>query len=240
MRYIWFLMKKTITLRKLNSTKHFIMKGKKRCKALKEIRLNIAQANDIDYIPAECNRKGDCSGTCPQCEKELLYIEQQLLRRQNLGKAAVVAGLALGVTSIAPVMAQTYHNMPKVEQSKEELKPVDCAPNDAAAIIVRGTVIDETNEPLIGAMIHVLDEKGKITKLGTATDYYGQFAIRVSKGSKVQIRYIGYKIVTKKFNKPEENLVIKLKDEDMELTGEVVIVKQKTMPDVDADIYEMR
>ena len=225
---------------KLNYTKQFIMKGKKICKALKEIRLNIAKTNDIDYIPAECNHKGDCSGTCPQCEKELRYIEQQLLRRQTLGKAAVVAGLALGATSIAPAMAQTYHNVPKVEQSKEELKPVDCAPNDTAAIIVRGTVIDETNEPLIGAMIHVLDEKGKITKLGTATDYYGQFAIRVSKGSKVQIRYIGYKIVTKKFNKPEENLVIKLKDEDMQLTGEVVIVKQKTMPDVDSDIYEMR
>ena len=204
---------------KLNYTKQFIMKGKKICKALKEIRLNIAKSNDIDYIPAECNHKGDCSGTCPQCEKEMRYIEQQLLRRQTLGKAAVVAGLALGATSIAPAMAQTYHNVPKVEQSKEELKPVDCAPND---------------------MIHVLDEKGKITKLGTATDYYGQFAIRVSKGSKVQIRYIGCKIVTKKFNKPEENLVIKLKDEDMQLTGEVVIVKQKTMPDVDSDIYEMR
>ena len=204
------------------------MKGKQICKALKEIRLNIAQANDIEYTPAECNHKGDCSGTCPQCEKELRYIERQLLRRQILGKAAVVAGLAIGATSIAPAMAQTHNYVPKVEQSKEKLKPVDCAPNDAAAIIVRGTVIDETNEPLIGAMIHVLDEKGKIT------------TIRVSKGSKVQIRYIGYKIVTKKFNKPEENLVIKLKDEDMQLTGEVVIVKQKTMPDVDADIYEMR
>ena len=231
---------KTFYFAKLNSTKLFIMKGKQICKALKEIRLNIAQANDIKYTPVECNHKGDCSGTCPQCEKELRYIERQLLRRQTLGKAAVVAGLALGATSIAPAMAQTYHVVPKVEQSKQELKPVDCAPNDAAAIIVRGTVIDETNEPLIGAMIHVLDEKGKITKLGTATDYYGQFAIRVSKGSKVQIRYIGCKIVTKKFNKPEENLVIKLKDEDMQLTGEVVIVKQKTMPDVDADIYEMR
>ena len=231
---------KNLYFAKLNSTKLFIMKGKQICKALKEIRLNIAQANDIEYTPAECNHKGDCSGTCPQCEKEVRYIERQLLRRQILGKAAVVAGLAIGATSIAPAMAQTHNYVPKVEQSKEKLKPVDCAPNDTAAIIVRGTVIDETNEPLIGAMIHVLDEKGKITKLGTATDYYGQFAIRVSKGSKVQIRYIGCKIVTKKFNKPEENLVIKLKDKDMQLTGEVVIVKQKTMPDVDSDIYEMR
>ena len=59
------------------------MKGKQICKALKEIRLNIAQANDIDYIPAECNHKGDCSGTCPQCEKEMRYIEQQLLRLEQ-------------------------------------------------------------------------------------------------------------------------------------------------------------
>lgn len=230
---------KTFYFAKLNSTKLFIMKGKQICKALKEIRLNIAQANDIEYTPAECNHKGDCSGTCPQCEKELRYIERQLLRRQTLGKAAVVAGLALGATSIAPVMAQTYHVVPKVEQSKEELKPVDCAPNDTAAIIVRGTVIDETNEPLIGVMIHVLDKKGETTRLGTATDYYGRFAIRVSKGSKVQISYVGYKIVTKKFNKPEENLIIKMKEEDMKLTGEVVISMPK-MHDADADIYEMR
>lgn len=215
------------------------MKGKKICKALKEIRLNIAKSNDIDYIPAECNHKGDCSGTCPQCEKEMRYIEQQLLRRQTLGKAAVVAGLALGATSIAPAMAQTYHNVPKVEQSKEELKPVDCAPNDTAAIIVRGTVIDETNEPLIGAMIHVLDEKGKTTKYGTATDYYGQFAIRVSKGCKVQIEFIGYEDVIKELNIPEDNLVVKMKEDARDITTGLIIVQPK-MPDVDADIYEMR
>ena len=46
------------------------MKGKQICKALKEIRLNIAQANDIEYTPAECSHKGDCSGTCPQCRSE--------------------------------------------------------------------------------------------------------------------------------------------------------------------------
>ena len=215
------------------------MKGKQICKALKEIRLNIAQANDIEYTPVECNHKGDCSGTCPQCEKELRYIERQLLRRQTLGKAAVVAGLALGATSIAPAMAQTHNYVPKVEQkSKEELKPVDCAPNDAAAIIVRGCVVDEDNEPLIGVQIHVLDEKEKITKLGTATNYYGQFAIKVSKGCKVQINYVGYEDVTKEFNVPEDNLIIKMKDDYREITG--LIIVQPKMPDVDADIYEMR
>ena len=220
---------------KLNSTKLFIMKGKQICKALKEIRLNIAQANDIEYTPAECNHKGDCLGTCPQCEKELRYIERQLLRRQTLGKAAVVAGLAIGATSIAPAMAQTHNYVPKVEQSKEKLKPVDCAPNDAAAIIVRGCIVDESTEPLAGATITVLDKKGKLT--GTATDYFGQFAIRLSKDSKVQISYVGYKTVTTKFTEPEENLVIKMEDDDT-LVGAVFI--KEWMPDVDADIYDER
>ena len=225
----------------MNTTKPFIMKGKQICKALKEIRLNIAQANDIEYTPAECSHKGDCSGTCPQCEKELRYIERQLLRRQTLGKAAVVAGLALGATSVAPAMAQTYHVVPKVEKSKQELKPVDFAPNDAAAIIVRGCVVDEDNEPLIGASIHVLDKKGKITKLGTATDYYGQFAIKVSKGCKVQIEYLGYEDVIKELNLPENNLIVKMKEDNTNFMGEVIIYQpKKTMPDVDSDIYEMR
>lgn len=226
---------KNLYFAKLNSTKLFIMKGKQICKALKEIRLNIAQANDIEYTPAECNHKGDCSGTCPQCEKELRYIERQLLRRQILGKAAVVAGLAIGATSIAPAMAQTHNYVPKVEQSKEKLKPVDCAPNDAAAIIVRGCVLDESTEPLAGATITVLDKKGKLT--GTATDYFGQFAIRVSKDSKVQISYVGYKTVTTKFTEPEENLVIEMEEDDILLGG--VFIKE-WMHDADADIYEMR
>ena len=214
------------------------MKGKKICKALKEIRLNIAQAYDIDYIPAECDHKGDCSGTCPQCEKELRYIERQLLRRQTLGKAAVVAGLALGATSIAPAMEQTHNIVPKVEQSKKELKPVDCAPNDPAAIIVRGCVLDEDDEPLVLAQIHVLDEKGETTKYGTATDYYGQFAIKVSKGCKVQISLFGYEDVIKDLIISEDNLVVKMKEDARGLTG--LIIVQPKMPDVDADIYEMR
>ena len=119
--------------------------------------------------------------------------------------------------------------------TKEELKPVDCAPNDAAAIIVRGCVLDESTEPLAGATITVLDKKGKLT--GTATDYFGQFAIRVSKDSKVQISYVGYKTVTTKFTEPEENLVIEMEEDDI-LLGAVFI--KEWMHDADADIYEMR
>ena len=211
------------------------MRGKKICKALKEIRLNIAQANDIEYTPAQCDHKGDCSGTCPQCEKELRYIERQLLRRQAIGKAAVIAGLALGATSIAPAMAQTQVQPTQKVYQNQDLKPVDCAPNDAAAIIVRGRILDETDEPLAGVTITVLDKKGKLT--GTATDYFGQFAIRISKDSKVQISYVGYKTVTTKFTEPEEDLVIKMEEDDIVMGA--VFIKQ-WMHDTDADIYDER
>lgn len=70
------------------------MKGKQRCKILKEIRQRIADANDIEYITSECRHKGDCLGTCPKCEAELRYLERELEKRQRLGKTVVVAGLS--------------------------------------------------------------------------------------------------------------------------------------------------
>ena len=69
------------------------MKGKQRCKILKEIRQKIADANDIEYITSECQHKGDCLGTCPKCEAELRYLERELEKRQRLGKTVAVAGL---------------------------------------------------------------------------------------------------------------------------------------------------
>ncbi len=70
------------------------MRGKQRCKILKEIRQRIADANDIEYITSECRHKGDCLGTCPKCEAELRYLERELEKRQRLGKTVVVAGLS--------------------------------------------------------------------------------------------------------------------------------------------------
>ena len=47
--------------------------GKRTCKILKEIRRQIAEANDIEYVVEECQYKGDCLGTCPKCEAEVRY-----------------------------------------------------------------------------------------------------------------------------------------------------------------------
>ena len=87
------------------------MFGKNKCKILKEIRQKIADENDIPYVTRECSYQGECSGTCPKCEQELRYLEQQLEHRQRLGKAVVVtalcAGMSLGVTGCDPKIGRS-------------------------------------------------------------------------------------------------------------------------------------
>ena len=74
------------------------MRGKQKCKILKEIRQRIADENDIPYVTRECSFQGECTGTCPRCESELRYLEQQLENRRRLGKRVSVA--ALGTESV--------------------------------------------------------------------------------------------------------------------------------------------
>ncbi|MBQ8878621.1 MAG: hypothetical protein IJ029_07815, partial [Lachnospiraceae bacterium] len=85
------------------------MRGKEKCKALKEIRRQIAEKNDIEYAVAECTYQGECKGTCPKCEAELRYLERELELRKGLGKAVAVAGISAsvctGLTGCSPAEA---------------------------------------------------------------------------------------------------------------------------------------
>lgn len=76
--------------------------GKRRCEILKGIRKTIAKANGIKYEPAECTHEGDCTGTCPKCDAEVKYLEQELCKKYGGMKtaASVVIGSTLAVGSI--------------------------------------------------------------------------------------------------------------------------------------------
>lgn len=76
------------------------MRGKDKCRMLREIRRQIAEQNDIEFVTEECRFKGECRGTCPKCESELKYLEEQLEHRKSIGKRIAVAGIAAG-TAIA-------------------------------------------------------------------------------------------------------------------------------------------
>ena len=209
------------------------MNGKKICEVLRGIRQDIASANGIEYTPAVCNHKGDCSGTCPRCESEMRYIERQLRLRRAMGKAAVVAGLTLSTAALTPALAQTQQSPPQVATQRAEPRLVDAAPADSDVVVVRGNVIDKQDkEPLIGASISVIG-----TKNGTATDVDGAFAIRVKRGSKLLIEYIGMKTLEIDAKQNINNTFVMDYDPDVLLMGEVVIVGPR-MHAVDADIYQ--
>lgn len=76
-----------------------MVKGKTTCKTLKAIRRQIAEANDIKYEPRECHYDGPCLGTCPACEAEVRYLEQQLGLRRQLGRAVSLIGVSAGLLS---------------------------------------------------------------------------------------------------------------------------------------------
>jgi len=82
-------------------------------------------------------------------------------------------------------------------------------------ITVKGTVLDETNTPIIGASVLVIG-----TKNGTITDINGSFSIKAHSDGKLQISYIGYLPITVKPNDNLSQIVLK---EDNAKLDEVVV-----------------
>ena len=83
---------------------------------------------------------------------------------------------------------------------------------------IKGTVVDETGEPIIGANVV---EKG--TTNGVITDFNGEFTLNVPLNCTVQISYIGYNTQEVKITSTTQTLNIKMV-EDSETLDEVVVV----------------
>ena len=72
--------------------------GKEKCRILKEIRAEIAKANNIEWVVSECKHQGNCKGTCPKCEQEVRQLEAALARREALGKTVAVVGISAAIS----------------------------------------------------------------------------------------------------------------------------------------------
>lgn len=69
------------------------MKGRDKCELLNEIRQKIALKNNIEFNIEECTYEGDCTGTCPKCERELEYLEMELKKKQYKGEKIELEGI---------------------------------------------------------------------------------------------------------------------------------------------------
>ena len=125
------------------------MRGKSKCKILKEIRQKIADENDIPYVTRECTYQGECSGTCPKCEAELRYLESELKKREALGKsvavAALCAGMAMSASACTPLDVPE-NNAPIIESQLSG----NMALSDVKASDEADALSGEEVEPLAG------------------------------------------------------------------------------------------
>lgn len=96
-------------------------RGKQTCRILKDIRRQIAEANDIEFITSECQYQGDCLGTCPKCEAEVRYLEQQLERKRMAGKAITVLGISAGLATMTSMTScSSFANKGTSEKEQSE------------------------------------------------------------------------------------------------------------------------
>ena len=198
-------------------------RGKQTCKILKEIRRQIAEANDIEFVTSECRYKGDCLGTCPKCEAEVRYLEQQLHKRQLAGKLVNLAGISAGaIAMLAPISAQS--------QTPDTSLPMgDIAVHAATDTIkVKGKVLGETTgidgtivtDTLIGAAIRNLNSQKIVV-----TDIEGDFEIGAFLGDSIEVSYVGFNTRTIAII-DKSPLLITLNDKGIVLLGECAVVSK--------------
>lgn len=163
--------------------------GKEKCRILKEIRAEIARANDIEWVVSECKHKGNCKGTCPKCEQEVRQLEAALAKREALGKTVAVVGIsasiALSVTGCVNPFPQTTSGEPLegglLPPETEDQTACDTAiqgvevETEMGALIVPGeplpeTTEQDTEEPLMGDVAIEGEVIEEITEEATETD----------------------------------------------------------------------
>ena len=219
-------------------------KGKSTCKVLKEIRQKIANENGISYVPKECHYKGECKGTCPACEAEVRYLEEELKRKRRNGFAIKLGGIAAGLCAMvipAQVGAQNINKdsvknpIPQVN-ALDSIAVKDLSEGAEDAIVVRARLIFEDREPIVGASVILQG-----TTKGTISDIDGYFAVKVPRETNLKISYIGCeeKIVKAKDLLENNNRTIVLKDDRGVMQGEAIVtgkIGPRPLKDVD-DVY---
>ena len=198
-------------------------RGKQTCRILKEIRRQIAEVNDIEFITSECQYQGDCLGTCPKCETEVRYLEQQLERKRMAGKAITILGISAGVMTMN---AQNSNIDSTQKQSPTDIIEIISTEasgtnNTDSLSVIKGIITDCMRNPITGVLII---EKG--TKNGTVTDEFGNLTLRVSEKHPLIVQSIGFQSQEIEIQKTAYIQVV-LQEDSTLMMGEILVVNTK-------------
>ena len=104
---------------------------------------------------------------------------------QRHGRALVICGLAIGTLSMpVPMIAEIVSGGVKLAETQQV--------NQSKT--VKGKVIDDHGDPLIGVTVAVKGQSGT----GCVTDVDGNFSLSVPSGATLVFSYVGYTTVTVK------------------------------------------
>uniref|UniRef100_UPI00242BD911 carboxypeptidase-like regulatory domain-containing protein n=1 Tax=Muribaculum intestinale TaxID=1796646 RepID=UPI00242BD911 len=178
-------------------------------------------ANGIEFATSECRYKGDCLGTCPKCEAEVRYLEQQLRARSLAGKAVALAG----ISAAALAMLMSISTEAQTQQERQTFMK-GSIPAMTDTITVKGIVLSGdtlpdggiSKEPLIGATI-----SNKRRALGAVTDLDGHFGLPACVGDTLKVEYVGYEPQTIVVTEDMRDVEITLAPSQA-LLGEVVVL----------------
>ena len=196
-------------------------RGKQTCKILKEIRRQIAEANGIEFATSECRYKGDCLGTCPKCEAEVRYLEQQLRARSLAGKAVALVGIsAASIAMLMPISTEAQAQQERQDFLKGSIPAMTDTITVRGIVLSGDTLPDGTisKEPLIGATI-----SNRRTALGAISDLDGHFGLSACVGDTLKVEYVGYEPQTIVVTKDMRNVEITLAPYQA-FMGEVVVL----------------
>ena len=216
-----------------------MQKGKDICKALKEVRQQIADANNIRYQPCECHHKGDCSGTCPACEQEIRYIESQLKERSHKGINTKVIGIAASIcATMMPLTVSAQDSkcntnpasvVHKVSQGN--LQVIDWSQGRRDAVVIKIQIIASDNKrPVTSVDVRLLG-----TDKHTSTGLDGYFAVKVPKNGTLRVSRFG---VETKVLKVRSLLKLKKRIVELEMDryifGEIAAPSSERISDSDS------
>ncbi len=198
-----------------------MVRGKQTCKILKEIRRQIAEANGIEFATSECRYKGDCLGTCPKCEAEVRYLEQQLRARFLAGKAVALAGISAASLAMLMPMASAAQTMQEPQSCLKGSIPVMADTITVRGIVLSGDTLPDgtiSKVPLIGAII-----LNRRTASGVDTDLDGRFGLSANIGDTLEVKYVGYESQKISVTEGMRDVTITLVPDDNALLGGLVV-----------------
>ncbi|MDR1761402.1 MAG: hypothetical protein LBR55_03025 [Bacteroidales bacterium] len=187
-------------------------RGKQTCKILKQIRTQIAAKNDIKYITMECGFQGECKGTCPKCEEEVRYLEQELRKRRQLGKIVTIAGISLGV--VGTCAAQVPNNNRILEAPNLQTEQAFKTPKNDSLIEVSGKVLSPDGEALIGTFVREEGTNNGIVVLNED----GSWSLSVQNESSVLVFESSFYITQERTVGSERNFLVTMQPDEGEVT----------------------